>query len=136
MCNSTLKLSMSVLQLGLLLCALSACRHVTVGVEIAGKQVAFIKTGVTSRSEVLEHLGIRLLDIKKERVLVYVWQTRRGWHTTILGEKYDIGGGNDTWLYCIRFDARDRVMEQETIRQREEDSPEKAVADRFFRKGM
>jgi len=58
-----------------------------------------------------------------------LWQTRQGWHPTFLGDKYDIGGRNDRWLYCIRFGAENRVMNQETVRQREEDSVYKAVHD-------
>jgi outer membrane protein assembly factor BamE (lipoprotein component of BamABCDE complex) len=102
---------------------------VTVGDEITREQVAFICTGGTPRSEVLENLGTPLLDLEKDRTLVYVWQTRQGWHPTLLGWKRDIGGGNDRWLYCIRFDEQDRVIKTDTIRQREEESPVKAAQE-------
>jgi len=127
--KSILKVNGAMLILALALSSLSACRHVTVGVALTRKQVAFIKSCVTTRSEVLENLKEPLLDLRADRTMVYVWQTRQGWHPTFGGEKHDIGGGNDRWLYCIRFDAEDRVMKHETIRQRAEESPIKATQD-------
>jgi outer membrane protein assembly factor BamE (lipoprotein component of BamABCDE complex) len=127
--KSTLKAIGAILLLSLVLSALSACRHVTVGFALTRKQVAFVKPGVTTRSEVLENLKEPLLDLPADRTMVYVWQTRQGLHPTFGGEKYDIGGGSDRWLYCIRFDADDRVMKHETIRQHAEESPIKAAQD-------
>lgn len=118
--------------LGLLLTLiLPGCATRDSGYKISHETVAFIEPGVTTRAEVVENLGVPLLDLPDARVSAYSWGKVRvsGSQPVVRDERLEprqMGystapsawqeSESRRWAYAIAWDENDRVARTERIK--------------------
>jgi hypothetical protein len=102
------------------------------GVQITPAAAEFIRTGVTTRAELLRemrqgHLGSPLWTWERERTIAYTWQSTNGAQSggvVFFGRQVAEPWWTQQtdWAFCVAFDASDRVARHAFLR---EASPEK-----------
>ncbi len=92
------------------------------GREVQAADIAFVRPGETSRSEVVRQFGQPSVYWRDENTLIYRWVQREGilfW--AVAGATTGGAGAMDLtaeFAYLVRCDAADRVVATETIRIR------------------
>jgi len=96
---------------------------VLAGTPVSEKQLAFLAPHVTTRQQVVEHLGKPNLIWEDARIFAYRWEMRKGiliW-AVFAGKPIGDAGKRDLekhYLLLIQFDEHDRVQRFErTVRQ-------------------
>ena len=121
--------------LTILLLAVQACCAIPIpvpekemlsGTEMQGKDVVFIKSGITSRGEIVEKLGKPYAIIEELRIIAYKWEMLSGYMPWFIAGGYSgVGGvltrGSNKVLF-VAFDENDRVTRFEIITQSDIDS--------------
>jgi hypothetical protein len=85
-------------------------KKVLSGDKISDKQLVFIEKGITSKSEVIDQLGLPDIHLIDKNIFAYNWQTRQA---IIVGIVY--GGGimaediPKNYVLLLRFDSEDIV---------------------------
>jgi hypothetical protein len=86
---------------------------VLAGKPVAEEQLAFLTPRVTTKQEVLGHLGNPIVIWEDAHVFVYNWKVRQGILFWAAGAYYTGGAGMTDipkhYLLLIKFDAQDRV---------------------------
>lgn len=78
------------------------------GDKISDKQLVFIEKGITSKSEVIDQLGLPDIHLIDKNIFAYNWQTRQA---IIVFIGYGIGGEEipKNYVLLLRFDSEDIV---------------------------
>lgn len=78
------------------------------GDKISDKQLVFIEKGITSKSEIIDQLGLPDIHLIDKNIFAYNWQTRQA---IIVFIGYGIGGEEipKNYLLLLRFDSEDIV---------------------------
>ncbi|ABC76885.1 hypothetical protein [Syntrophus aciditrophicus] len=96
-------------------------KEVISGKEIKGENVAFIKTGATTREEVIEKLGKPYSIIEDIRVISYKWEMLSAYVPWIIGGGYSASGGvlsvPSPKVFFVQFDENEHVIQFEIITQ-------------------
>jgi hypothetical protein len=111
-----------------LLFACVGCSHTTTGLSMTAERTAFIRHGITTRTEVVETLGPPLYDHGPERTIAYAWETEGvGWGYSVFGRYHEIDRKHDRWLFCVHFDDSNRVDRHGKTRQPETESWKESI---------
>ena len=91
------------------------------GKEVKSPDLAFLKPSLTTKEEVIEHLGKPAIFWRDENTLIYRWIQREGILLWVIGGGYqaDFGAADITaeYAFLIKFDAADRFVVSETVRK-------------------
>jgi hypothetical protein len=128
-----------------LMLACGGCSRTTTGLSMTKERTAFLRNGVTTRTEVVETLGPPLFDLQSERTVAYYWENEGlswGYRYPLLGkpkteaEKATGVGYHEIykkadpcWLFCIRFDDSNRVIRYGKARQLQTESWSEAIVN-------
>ena len=96
-------------------------QEVLSGRKITNENIAFIKEGVTSRSEVIQELGSPDIDFKDLRTIAYTWEVVGAYMPWFFGYGYSGAGGVEKigkpYVLLIAFD-KDELVSNFEIKQR------------------
>jgi hypothetical protein len=91
------------------------------GGEVKSSDLAFLKPSLTTKEEVIEHLGKPAIFWRDENTLIYRWIQREAILLWAIGGGYqaDFGATDITaeYAFLIKFDAADRFVISETVRK-------------------
>lgn len=93
---------------------MAGCSHVIAGNEISLAHIAFIRPGVTSRTEIVENFGRPMWESEDATVIAYFWQT--GGNATNTLRRHGITDPERTFVnyrarcFVVRFDGNGRVQ--------------------------
>lgn len=78
------------------------------GDKISDKQLVFIERGITSKSEIIDQLGLPDIHLIDKNIFAYNWQTRQA---IIVFIGYGIGAEEipKNYVLLLRFDSEDIV---------------------------
>ncbi len=132
--NRSLKTGFGILgAFSLLLLGGGCTTSVDTGLRMEGNRIAFIKAGITERSEVMETLGAPLFEFKEDRTIAYYWETSLAYSYS---GGFGLGSGKVSthcrrWLFCVHFDENNKVDRFGNTQQLESETP-KAAAIRWL----
>lgn len=83
-------------------------KKVLSGDKISDKQLVFIEKGITSKSEIIDQLGLPDIHLIDKNIFAYNWQTRQA---IIVFIGYGIGAEEipKNYVLLLRFDSEDIV---------------------------
>lgn len=91
------------------------------GAEVKESALAFLKHSLTTKAEVIQHLGQPTIFWRDENTLVYRWVQRKGVILWVIGGGYkaDAGAVDITaeYAFLVKFDTADRFVVSETVRK-------------------
>ena len=91
------------------------------GMPVTEDQLKFLKVGVTSRDEVISHLGNPSLIWENAQLFVYNWKMRSGILVWAVGAGYTGGAGildiPVNYALLIKFDDQDRISRFEKVKR-------------------
>ena len=96
----------------------NGCAVVTGGHRITPTMVSFIRSGITTRQELLENLGPPTLDLEDGRLIAYTWETTgQQYASFFFVDRHwgEIGPRQRQWAFCVAFDKTERVAHRATI---------------------
>lgn len=83
------------------------------GEKISEKQLVFIEQGITSKSEIIDQLGLPDIHLIDKNIFAYNWQTRQAIMIWAIAAGYSGSFGAvdipKNYVLLIRFDAEDIV---------------------------
>lgn len=89
-------------------------RKVLAGTPVTNEQLVFLVSNVTTKSEVIEHLGIPDVIWEEARLFAYNWVARQGILIWAVGGGYSGAAGisdiPQRYILLIQFDDQDRVQ--------------------------
>jgi len=92
---------------------------VLAGTPVSQEQLAFVSTGiergVTTRADVVAHLGAPSLIWEDARVFVYQWDMRQGMLFVVIGYGGGVGDIPRHHWVLVQFDEQDRVVRSEYV---------------------
>ncbi|MDB6130178.1 MAG: hypothetical protein JWM04_1285 [Verrucomicrobiales bacterium] len=98
------------------------------GIIITDKSTAFIRDGVTPRSEVVRNLGVAPYDFKLERTMAYPREIKKShWGFQVFDESDSFANKTDRDLFCIRFNDNDQVTRHAIVRVKSPETPRDTV---------
>ena len=85
---------------------------VLTGEKISDKQLVFIEQGITSKSEIIDQLGLPDIHLIDKNIFAYDWKTRAGIFIWFFGGIAVVEIPNN-YVLLIRFDLEDIVKNYE-----------------------
>ena len=81
------------------------------GDKISDKQLVFIEKGITSKSEIIDQLGLPDIHLIDKNIFAYNWQTRQAIIVVLAGAAPGIGAIEipKNYVLLLRFDSEDIV---------------------------
>ena len=81
------------------------------GDKISDKQLVFIERGITSKSEIIDQLGLPDIHLIDKNIFAYNWQTRQAIIVVLIGAAPGIGAIEipKNYVLLFRFDSEDIV---------------------------
>ena len=78
------------------------------GEKISDKQLVFIEKGITSKSEVIDQLGLPDIHLIDKNIFAYNWQTRQA-IIVFIGFGFGAADIPKNYVLLLRFDSKDIV---------------------------
>ena len=78
------------------------------GEKISDKQIVFIEQGITSKSEIIDQLGLPDIHLIDKNIFAYDWKTRAGIFIWFFGGIAVVEIPNN-YILLLRFDSEDIV---------------------------
>jgi len=93
-------------------------KKVLAGKPIADAEFSFIKTGVTTKADVIRHLGNPTVFWVDERIFTYSWKMRKGVFIICSFQDCDGGDVGKKYILLVQFNRDNRVTRfEKTVRR-------------------